>query len=370
MRILALEPYYGGSHKAFLDGWSDRSRHQFTILGLPAHSWKWRMRQAAVFFSEQLAERASRGEEWDCLYCSDMLNLAEFRGLCPQTVANLPTVAYFHENQLTYPVQHEFERDFHFAYTNFTTCLSANQIWFNSAFHRHDFLDALPRLLKRMPDFQNVELVEPIAAKSFIFHPGIDSMPARSPQPTGPLRILWAARWEHDKDPAFFFAAMRVLKSAGVKFRLNVIGEQFREVPDVFAVAQAEFSQEIDRWGFQSTRETYMDTLLASDVVVSTARHEFFGLSILEAIAAGAYPLLPHRLSYPELLDVAADASREEFFYEDDANSLAARLEQLSVRVESGSSLQSACNSIQSAVRRFSWKNCVAKMDAAMEGLA
>ncbi|MCK4372451.1 MAG: DUF3524 domain-containing protein, partial [candidate division Zixibacteria bacterium] len=36
MKILALEPYYGGSHKAFLDGWSSRSRHEWTILKLPA----------------------------------------------------------------------------------------------------------------------------------------------------------------------------------------------------------------------------------------------------------------------------------------------------------------------------------------------
>jgi glycosyltransferase involved in cell wall biosynthesis len=366
MRILALEPYYGGSHKAFLDGWSQHSCHQWTILGLPAHSWKWRMRHAAVFFSEQVAERAGRGEQWDCLFCSDMLNLAEFRGLCPTAVANLPSVAYFHENQLTYPVQHEFERDFHFAYTNFTTALSADQVWFNSAFHRGEFLDALPRLLKRMPDYQNVELVEQVAEKSLVFHPGIEAIPDRPPRANGPMRILWAARWERDKDPEFFFEAMRSLKAAGVKFRLNVIGEQFREVPDVFASAQAEFVDEIERWGYQPNRDAYIEALHVSDVVVSTARHEFFGLSVVEAIAAGAYPLLPRRLSYPELLDVAADSSREEFFYGGDIDTLARRLEGLSLRIESGSSLRSACNSTQSAVDRFHWRNCVSKMDDAV----
>ena len=35
MKVLALEPYYGGSHKAFLDGWQKHSRHEFTVLGLP-----------------------------------------------------------------------------------------------------------------------------------------------------------------------------------------------------------------------------------------------------------------------------------------------------------------------------------------------
>jgi len=366
MRILALEPYYGGSHRAFLDGWSRRSRHQWTILGLPAHSWKWRMRQSAVFFAEQLADRAGRGERWDCLFCSDMLNLAEFRGLCPRTVAELPAVAYFHENQLTYPVQHESERDFHFAYTNFTTALNADQVWFNSSFHRREFLEALPRLLRRMPDNPQIELVERIAGKSRVFHPGIDEMPARPPRGAGPLRILWAARWEHDKDPEFFFAAMRRLKAGGASFRLNVIGEQFREVPDVFATAKGEFADEIERWGYQPSRDAYIAALHDSDVIVSTARHEFFGLSVLEAIAAGAYPVLPRRLSYPELFDLAAAPSRSQYFYEGDANALAEQLKRLSAQVESGLSLQKSCKGIRADVHCFSWPRQVAKLDDAI----
>lgn len=366
MRILALEPYYGGSHRAFLDGWSRRSRHQWTILGLPAHSWKWRMRQSAVFFSEQLADRAGRGERWDCLFCSDMLNLAEFRGLCPPTIAELPAVTYFHENQLTYPVQHGSERDFHFAYTNFTTALSAEQVWFNSSFHRREFLEALPPMLRRMPDNPQIELVERIADKSHVFHPGIDEIPARPPRSAGPLRILWAARWEHDKDPDFFFAALRKLMADGVMFRLNVIGEQFREVPGVFAIARGDFADEIDRWGYQPTREEYIVALHDSDVIVSTARHEFFGLSVLEAIAAGAYPILPRRLSYPELLDLAAEPSRNEYFYEGDANALAVRLRGLSSQVESGSSLQEASKGIRDHVHRFCWPRQVAKLDDAI----
>jgi hypothetical protein len=37
-------------------------------------------------------------------------------------------------------------------------------------------------------------------------------------------------------------------------------------------------------------------------VVVSTAIQENFGLSIVEAILAGCFPILPNRLSYPELI--------------------------------------------------------------------
>ena len=89
MRILALEPYYGGSHKAFLDGWSKHSRHDWTILGMRAYKWKWRMRHAALSFAEQLRER---DDPWDMVFCSDMLDLATFRGLAPERIRSLYSV--------------------------------------------------------------------------------------------------------------------------------------------------------------------------------------------------------------------------------------------------------------------------------------
>ena len=37
-------------------------------------------------------------------------------------------------------------------------------------------------------------------------------------------------------------------------------------------------------------------------MVVSTSTHEFFGISMLEAIHCGCHPVLPNRLTYPELI--------------------------------------------------------------------
>ena len=121
----------------------------------------------------------------DCVFCSDMLNLAEFVGLSVPAVASLPTLAYFHENQLTYPVQRESERDLHFAYTNFTTLLAAERVWFNSEFHRRELLSSLPKFLGRMPDHQQLGLVRPLEGKSRVYYPGIDSFPERPPRSEG-----------------------------------------------------------------------------------------------------------------------------------------------------------------------------------------
>ncbi|MEM7582804.1 MAG: DUF3524 domain-containing protein, partial [Acidobacteriota bacterium] len=248
MRVLALEPYYGGSHRAFLDAWIAGSRHDWTLLTLPPFHWKWRMRHGAVTLAQEVARRAEAGEHWDVVFCSDMLDLATFRGLAPPAVHRLPAVAYFHENQLTYPVQVEKERDFHFALTNLTTALAAREVWLNSAFHRDEWLTALPKLLRRMPDYQPLDAVEQVRARAHVYPQGIGELAPRGPREAGPMRLLWAARWEFDKAPEDFFAALELLEERGVAFRVDVLGESFRQVPEVFAVARERFAEEIGRW--------------------------------------------------------------------------------------------------------------------------
>jgi glycosyltransferase involved in cell wall biosynthesis len=364
MRVLALEPYYGGSHRAFLDGWSSRSGHQWTTLTLPPYKWKWRMRHAAITFAEQVAHEMDDGAEWDVLFCSDMLNLAEFLGLAPACVRRLPAIVYFHENQLTYPVQVEREYDYHFVFTNITTALAATRVWFNSAFHRDEFLAALPGFLNRMPDHVPLGAVERIREKADVRSPGIGDFPPRGARPAGPIRILWAARWEHDKNPGDFFAALRILVRQGVEFRVSVIGEQYREYPAVFDAARDQFKDYISRWGYQESREEYEAALTEADVFVSTANHEFFGISAVEAIVAGAYPVLPERLAYPEILNCVEDAAL--YFYDGSPERLAAKLSELAGRMAAGELWCGGGDEPASMVDRFRWERVVADLDRAL----
>ncbi len=376
MRVLALEPYDGGSHKAFLDGWigagETASRHQWTRLGLPPSKWKWRMRHAALTFAEKVEALASEGGGWDVLFVTSMLDLAQFRGLAPPAVARLPAVLYFHENQLTYPVREERERDLHFAFTHLTSAAAADQVWFNSAFHRDEFLTALENLVRRLPDFQPRAVVEALRGKSRVEPPGIDPLPRRSSRGQtarrpGPLRLLWAARWEHDKDPETFFAALDELAvrlaTHGVDFRLSVLGEHFRDVPPVFEQARRRHAERIDHWGFQP-RSVYRQVLAEADILVSTAQHEFFGISVVEAVAAGVLPLVPRRLAYPDVLK-GLEAAGEACFYET-LEDLVDRLTQLARSAERGDEMPLSAEQLRASVARYFWPRRRAELDAAI----
>jgi hypothetical protein len=71
-----------------------------------------------------------------------------------------------------------------------------------------------------------------------------------------------------------------------------------------FEAAAERHRDRIVHMGFLPLEE-YRRHLLDADVVVSTALQEFFGIAVVEAVAAGCFPVVPDRLSYPSLLPFA-----------------------------------------------------------------
>jgi glycosyltransferase involved in cell wall biosynthesis len=309
MKVLVLEPYYGGSHESFIKSLL-RLPFCFEVMTLPARKWKWRMRLSAPYFAQELKKTRRR---FDRIICSTFVDVAAFRGMAPGWVRDAPLLTYFHENQFAYPAQVEDERDLHFGLTNATTALASDSLAFNSKYDLKTFLAGLRGLLKHSTDMKLQDPASRIRAKSRVLPPGLDFSEidaAPEPRRGGPPVVLWNHRWEHDKNPEAFFETLFRLDGAGVDFRVVVLGESFERKPAVFEEARGRLGRRLLHFGFARTRRQYARRLRLGDIAVSTARHEFFGISVLEAVRAGCRPLLPRRLSYPEMFP-------NKFLYED-----------------------------------------------------
>jgi len=307
LSLLVLEPYYGGSHRAVLDALLPHLDVKCDLLTLPARKWKWRMRGAAVTMAARVRQLHAEGRRWDLIYASTFLNLAEFLGLAGNAVAGVPSVVYFHENQLLYPNRHTAEWDLQFPLTNVTSALAADACLFNSRWNLEGFVAGIPGFLRQFPDHVPNGVAEAIAAKSAVLAPAFDSVPLDAVEPTRGRRprIVWPHRWEHDKAPETFFAAVQTLAREDLDFEVAVAGQSFRETEQAMAEAAATLGGRLVHLGEPEGRGAYAALLASADVAVSTAQNEFFGLAMLEACYAGATPVVPDRLAYPELYPAA-----------------------------------------------------------------
>lgn len=302
-RITLIEPYYGGSHKAWADGWAKRSRHQIDLLTLPGSFWRWRMRGGAVSLAEQLAAHVAATGQPDAVVVSEMVDVASLLGLARHVVAGCPVAVYMHENQLLYPDAPTQRRDDAAALTNWRSMLAADAVWFNSAFHRDALHASLPQLLDRQSEPRHTHLIDAAFARTAVLWPGVEtkSLIAGERAHNATPLVLWNQRWDHDKNPQAVFSALVRLADEGVRFELALAGENHRVDPQEFIWAQERLGDRVVHVGHLD-RASYVALLLRSDVVVSAANHEFFGIALVEAMAAGAVPVLPDRLSFPELV--------------------------------------------------------------------
>ncbi|MBC2742056.1 MAG: DUF3524 domain-containing protein [Desulfosarcina sp.] len=299
MRFLFLESFYGGSHRDFAQGLAAHSRHDIHMMTLPARFWKWRMRGAALHFARTIDDPSS----FDGIITTGLMSLSDFTALCGGR--RPPTLVYFHENQLTYPLTPGERMDLQFGFTDITTALCADRILFNSQFHFDQFFTTLPGFIDRMPEFKPRWAVEAIRNKAGVLHPGCHFEAAHlepASLPQGPPLIIWNHRWEFDKNPEAFFDALDQVDRMGIDFRLSLLGENYQVAPKAFLKAKSRFGEKMAHYGYAKSRDDYVDWLRKGFVAVSTANQENFGIAMVEAMRHGCLPLLPHRLAYPEIL--------------------------------------------------------------------
>lgn len=298
MRIYLLEPYFTGSHRQWAEGYRDHSRHEVRLITHEGRFWKWRLRGGFVTMAEALDEAIRVHGLPDVFLATSMLDLAGLLGL---TRHRAPAALYMHENQINYPSVGRTRVETDHGLVNWYAALAADSVAFNSDFHRRSFFTGLEALLGAAPDRRHLHLIPVVEAGSSVLPVGIDL--ARlddrfGRQGSAPL-VLWNHRWDPDKGLAVFLEVMGELAAERLEFRVALAGESFVTQPEEHAAAIGGLGSRVVHVGHLPPLE-YDRLLGEADIVVSTAEQEFFGVSITEAVYAGAFPVLPDRLVYPE----------------------------------------------------------------------
>jgi glycosyltransferase involved in cell wall biosynthesis len=311
----------------------------------------------------------------DLLLFTDMVDMSTFLALVRRTCPDIPAALYMHENQLTYPLpasaevgpmrRQKGERDLHYSFVNFVSMLSADRIYFNSEFHRRELFVELPKYLRHFPEYRELQSIPALRAKSKVLPVGIDfarlgSRPDRAFSDDPPL-IVWNQRWEYDKNPGQFFGALTKLAKVGRPFQLAVCGENYAREPSEFDVAREQLADRIVHWGYASLQD-YARLLWQATATASTAVHEFFGISVMEAMYCETYAALPDRLSYPELL---SDEMHKDCLYDSEAE----LVQKLRWAVEDPESAQEVGRRLSQSAIRFDWRRLAPVYDSEFERL-
>jgi len=297
-KALLLSAYDAESHRHWHQMLtSGILEYHWTVITLPAHHFYWRVRSNALSFALEHGETLSRG--YDVLIATSMLDLATLRGLVPELV-QIPALVYFHENQFNYPLRDPASehRINNAQFASIVTALCAKRVLFNSDYNRRTFLSGTQKFIKRMPDGLSPTIPQTIEKKSAVlpvpihadsgFHGRSNLSESENGAAANAVDLVWAHRWEFDKQPEVLFNALEKLYAtpgfteSGVTVRLHVMG---------------------------------------------TALHDFQGLGMIEAIHQGCIPLAPNRVAYPEYIP-------QELLYEvgspeEESSALALKLYQL-----------------------------------------
>lgn len=310
-RILLLSAYDAGSHQRWREQLvASQPEFQWDVLALPPRFFRWRIRGNALTWLNEPALR----KPCDLLIATSMVDLASLKSFHPH-LSRTPCLLYMHENQFAYPDSGKQHSSAEPRIVNLYSAIAADRVVFNSAWNRDSFLDGAREFLNRMPDGLPDGLIEGLREKSLVLPVPIEDRlfePSRRPLNTDCPHLLWNHRWEYDKSPDRLLLLLDALEDMGQDFRLSVVGEQFRQSPDAFAQIHQRYQSRILNWGYLPGRAEYDRLLSCADLVVSTALHDFQGLSVLEAMASGCIALAPDRLAYREYVpDTHRYASHE-----------------------------------------------------------
>jgi len=330
-RVLLLSGYDAASHRR----WREQLVNLFPdyhwhTLALPPRHFRWRIRGNPIAWLNEPCFQ----ENWDLVVATSMVDLAALKGFHP-ALAGVPCLLYMHENQFAFPTSSRQHSSAEPQTVNLYSAIAADGILFNSAWNRDSFLEGAWQFLDKMPDGVPDGLIAGLRKKSRVVPVPIEDhlFVTREKAPDWQCpHLLWNHRWEYDKGPDRLLGLLEELERREQPYRLSVVGESFRRYPRVFDDIRERFGHRLQHWGFLEQRADYDQLLADADIVLSTALHDFQGLSMLEAMASGCVALAPDRLAYREYVPADNLYASHENDPEREARAAADGLEQLLAR--------------------------------------
>ncbi len=365
--IVVVVPWYGGSHRAWADGWAASSAHDLTLVTLPAQRWRWRLQGAAIPLGRAVVDHVEQHGRPDLVVASSLVDVSVLRGIAGRALGDTYVVTYRHETQFAYPdggADHDRAGRRDAKAAEWRSLVASDEIWFNSPTHQQGVAAALRPWLRDLDDPDHAAELEPTLAKGLVIPVGVDlthiglthrnQSAARRARPL----VLFNQRWEADKAPHRVINALVAAARAGASFDVALAGPQPPDDERQLHRAVGLLGDRVIHAG-TADRATYLDLIHRSDLVVSDADHEFFGIAPIEAIAAGARPLYPRRQNYPDLVD-----HRAEFLH--DGHDLVPRLLD---ELNRWTPTASPDPDLTASIRRFGWDRVGPMIDAAASRL-
>ena len=121
------------------------------------------------------------------------------------------------------------------------------------------------------------------------------------------MEIVWNHRWEYDKGIELLAHIIEQVKEARIRFRFHIVGQQFSQRPEAFEAIDRHLDEisaisDMPRgnFGYIEDEGQYQALLASCHVALSTAKHDFQGLSVQQNCLAGCQAAVPNALVYPE----------------------------------------------------------------------
>jgi tRNA G18 (ribose-2'-O)-methylase SpoU/glycosyltransferase involved in cell wall biosynthesis len=374
--------------KSSSDQQEQQQQHDVRIEIVESDRWKFRMLACT-----ELVDKIHSDDDiviidgmFDAsLIVSQMMRSGRLRGCVPKVLV------YMHENQLTTPFTKQ-DRDWiqnkHWQYglCHYRSLVSTDGLIFNSQTHKDQFVTALPKLLNEQSprsivqyhlstcqrllptkcmvlpyglDLQGLLMVDDSSTTTNSIPPPpttTTALSTPSDRPTIIPTILWNARLEEDKDPQSFYTIIKKLQQDSVQFKLIILGTDPTKEQLWATKFQQEFATELVYIGWCTNRSDYSHWLHKSHIILSTAVHETFGISIVESAYCGVIPVLPTRLSYPELFHTD-DEMNDLLFYDKTVDDACRKIKTIFNIIQTDHGRYRTIQQIaKSCIEKYDWK--------------